>query len=86
MSLSGRYAYYRVFWQVLEQVQRQLHPSRMEGMGRPYHELSLLQLLDQPEWKENQTWRRLPQGEFLKRVEWLRYLPREESLNDCVKT
>jgi hypothetical protein len=56
------------------------------GMGRPHHELSILQLLDQPEWKENQTWSRLSQGEFLKLHEWLQYLPAEKYFKECAKT
>jgi hypothetical protein len=63
--LSDTYACYRLFWQVLEQVQWQLHSTRVAGMGWPYHELSLLQLFNKPEWKEDQTWRRLSQGECI---------------------
>lgn len=62
------YAYCRILRQVFEQVQRQLHPPRVARMGRPYHELTLLQLLNQSKWEEDQTWCRLSQGKCIKAI------------------
>lgn len=53
---------HRLLRQVPEQVQRQLHPARLARVGRPHHELALLQLLHQPQRQAHQARRRLPQG------------------------
>lgn len=56
------YFYFRILRQIFEQIQRFVHTARMAGMGRPYNELSLLQLQCQHEWQEDKARFRLQPG------------------------
>lgn len=53
---------FRILREILEQVQRIVHSARMERMGRPDHELQILQLFHKYEREKNQTRFRLPKG------------------------